>query len=64
MHSAVYYFHTNGGLTAADLINSIAVDSKPIQNSELFKNQLIAHVTDPSFKVDAFVREKLVEALA
>ncbi len=63
IHSAIYYFHANGGLTAADLINSIAADSKAFPNSELFKTQLIAHVTDHSFKVDGFVRDRIVEAL-
>ncbi len=63
LHSAVYYFNANGGLTAADLINSIAADSTAVPNSELFKSQLIGHVTDHTFKVDGFVRDKLVEAL-
>ena len=63
LYAVVYYFHANGGLTAADLITSIAADSKAFPNSELFRTQLIAQVTDHSFKVDGFVREKLVEAL-
>jgi hypothetical protein len=49
LHSAVYYFHTNGGLTTADLINSITADSTTVYNSELFKSRLIAYVTDHSF---------------
>jgi hypothetical protein len=63
---SVYYFNINGGLTAADLLNDLAKDSKvkKVRNSNLFKTDLLAKL-DPSVdsKLDGFVKEKLLEAL-
>jgi hypothetical protein len=62
---SVYYVNIKGGLTASDLINDIANDSKVerVINSTLFKDDLIAKVLDDSTPLDSFVRDKLKEAL-
>ena len=62
---SVYYFNINGGLTAADLINDLAGDSKvqKVMNSDLFKNELVAKLAPTNTKLDGFVREKITEAL-
>ena len=63
---SVYYFNINGGLTASDLISELAFDKNvtKIENSTLFKEELIKKVLDDGFKIDSFVRLKLKESLA
>lgn len=63
---SVYYFNVKGGLTACDLINSLAQDPKVVKviDSRLFKEDLVAKVQNEEYACDSFVREKLVEALS
>ncbi len=64
LHMSVYYINIQGGLTAADLINEIANDSKieRVPNSNSFKDELLAKVFSDA-PLDSFVRDKLKEAI-
>jgi hypothetical protein len=61
---AVYYAHIDGGLTTADLINSMARDGQleKVPNSELFRDELLGQLSE--LQLDDYVREKINEALA
>lgn len=64
VYMAVYYAHIDGGLTTADLINSMARDGQleKVPNSELFRDELLGQLSE--LQLDDYVREKINEALA
>lgn len=67
----MYYFNINGGLTASDLLNAIAVDSQvtKIPNSALFKREFIDKIIKRKpdqildFKGDSDVLEEMQKAV-
>lgn len=67
IYQASYYINVNGGLTASDLLNSIAADSsvKMIDNSALFKREFVDKIVKRkpdqvlSFKGDTDVLEEM-----
>ena len=67
IHSAIYYLHAKGGLTAADILKDLASDTKitKLVNSELFKTDFIEKVVgqDNPLKLDNFVLEQVQLAL-
>jgi hypothetical protein len=71
IYQAAYYINVNGGLTASDLLNSIAVDSivTMIDNSEVFKREFIDKVVKRkpdqvlAFKGDSDVLEEMQKAV-
>lgn len=65
MYMSVYYLNVKGGLTAADLLNEIAQDRTvtKVDNSELFKTELVDKVFSDEAPMDSFVREKLQHAI-
>jgi hypothetical protein len=65
LQMSVYYFNIKGGLTSCDLINALAQDDSvdKVIDSRLFKEDLVAKVLNEDYKIDSFVREKLIEAI-
>lgn len=71
LYQAAYYLNANGGLTASDLINSIAVDHsvKQISNSALFKREFVDKLVKRKpdqkldFKGDSDVLSELQKSL-
>jgi len=64
LYAAVYYFNVNGGLTAADLLNSLADDAEAqVSKSTLFKEQLMDKVNDDAFEMDSEVRNAIKKAM-
>lgn len=63
-YAAVYYFHINGGLTASDLLNSLANDPDAIiPKSSLLKESLLDIVRADESDLDSEVRAALKSAI-
>lgn len=64
LYAAVYYFNVNGGLTAADLLNSLANDVEGVMpNSVLFKEQLMDKIDSDDLQLDHEVKDSIRKAI-